>query len=83
MWVRSQPDSAYRAVAALCVYDYFGLPVYGGYGCYRGEERGIKNKKSKSDILAHGIKLMSESIRLRLFYVENSGFQIIKDNMEC
>ena len=26
---------------------------------------------------------MSESIRLRLFYVENSGFQIIKDNMEC
>ena len=45
VWVRSQPDSAYRAVAALCVYDYSGLPVYGGYGCYRGEERGIKNKK--------------------------------------
>ena len=45
VWVRSQPDSAYRAVAALCVYDYSGLPVYGGCGCYRGEERGIKNKK--------------------------------------
>ena len=43
--VASEPDSAYRAVAALCVYDYSGLPVYGGYGCYRGEERGIKNKK--------------------------------------
>lgn len=26
VWVRSQPDSAYRAVAALCVYDYSGLP---------------------------------------------------------
>lgn len=45
VWVRSQPDFAYRAVAALCVYDYSGLPVYGGCGCYRGEERGIKNKK--------------------------------------
>ena len=45
VWVRSQPDSAYCAVAALCVYDYSGLPVYGGCGCYRGEERGIKNKK--------------------------------------